>query len=154
MSSSGYSSGIREDNRLTYGKVEEKEVSQLGYTRPGTSASGFGLTGYQGQTGNLQSGSYGTGLQQSGTSYGSGLQQSGTSYGTGSPSGTSGLYQSGTYGTGTSGQSSTFQGGVFRGTSGTTQQPESGSSTQGGSRYTSSYGSTYKYEQSKDQPKK
>ena len=143
MSSSGYSSGIREDNRLTYGKVEEKEVSQLGYTRPGTSASGFGLTGYQGQTGNLQSGSYG-----------SGLQQSGTSYGTGSPSGTSGLYQSGTYGTGTSGQSSTFQGGVFRGTSGTTQQPESGSSTQGGSRYTSSYGSTYKYEQSKDQPKK
>jgi hypothetical protein len=152
MSSSGYSSGIREDVRSTYGRVEEKEGTQSGYTRPGTSTSG--LTGFQGISSNLQGGVYqsGAGLQQSGISYGTNLQQSGTSYGTGSPSGTSGLYQSGTYGTGSSsGQSGTYQGGVFRGTTGTSQQPDS--INQGGSRYTSSYGSTYKYEQGKDQKK-
>jgi len=44
LSSSGYSSGIREETgRSTYGEAGKES----GYTRPGTSASGLTGTGFQ-----------------------------------------------------------------------------------------------------------
>ena len=134
--------------------------------RPGTSGEGYQGTTYGSGSGMQQSGSYGSGNMRSSGTYGSKSPTGGQSQSTSQMQGGT-TYTSGTYGTGqsssygtnsgyrspTGGDLGSSQGSSQQGQQGGNQQGgnqqggnQQGGSQQGGSRFSSSYGSTYKYE--------